>query len=83
MQSTVFFMERNLTIFFKILFNFLKNLPFIEDKPKLKKLQTVSEKQALEDAGETDENHKDDKMDKVKRKTVFCVTFHSKITRYL
>ena len=50
--STFFFAGRNFTIF---LFHFLKHLPFIEDKPKLKKLQTMSETQALEDAGETDE----------------------------
>ena len=51
----------------------MKHLPFIEDKPKLKKLQTMSEKQVLEDAGETDENHKDDEMDKVKRRTGYFV----------
>jgi len=44
----------------------------------------MSEKQALEDAGETDENDEDEEIDKVKRKNrVFCVMFHSKITRYL
>ena len=73
MQSTVLFTGRNLTIFFKILFHFLKHLPFIEDKPNLKKLQTMSEKQALEDAGETDENDEDEEIDKVKRKTEYFV----------
>lgn len=58
----------------------MKHLPFIEDKSKLKILQTMSEKQALEDASETDENDEDEEIDKVKR--VFCVVFHSKITRY-
>ena len=72
MPSTVLFAERNLTIFF-ILFHFLKHLPFIEDKPKLKILQTMSEKQALEDTGETDENDKDEEIDKVKRKTGYFV----------
>ena len=51
------------------LFHFLKHLPFIEDKPKMKKLQTMSQKQALEEAGETDENDEDEKIDKVRRKT--------------
>ena len=60
--------ERNLTIFFT-LFHFWKHLPFIEHKPKLKILQTMSEKQALEDAGETDENDEDEEIDKVKRIT--------------
>ena len=67
MPSTFFFAGRNLTGFF--LFHFLKHLPFTEDKPKLKKLQTMSEKQALEDAGETDENDEDEEIDKVRRKT--------------
>ena len=67
MPSTFFFAGRNLTGFF--LFHFLKHLPFIEDKPKLKKLQTMSEKQVLEDAGETDENDEDEEIDKVRRKT--------------
>ena len=44
----------------------MKHLPFIEDKPKLKKLQTKSEKQAFEEAGGTDEN---EEIDKVRRKT--------------
>ena len=80
MPSTVFFAGRNLIIFFVILFHFLKHLPFIEDKPTLKKLQT--EKQALEDAGETDENDEDEVIDKVKRKTGYpFVMFHFKITR--
>lgn len=47
----------------------MKHLPFIEDKPKLIQLQTMSEKQALEDAGETDENDEDEEIDKVRRKT--------------
>ena len=51
------------------LFHFLKHLPFLEDKPKLKKLQTMSEKQAFEEAGETDENDEDEEIDKVRRKT--------------
>ncbi|PFX14107.1 hypothetical protein AWC38_SpisGene21770 [Stylophora pistillata] len=36
------------------------HLPFIEDKPKLKVVQTMSEKQA----GETDENDEDEEIDK-------------------
>ena len=72
MPSTVLLVERNLTIFV-ILFHFLKHLPFIEDKPKLKILQTMSEKQALEDAGETDENDGDEEIDKVRRKTGYFV----------
>ena len=47
----------------------MKHLPFIEYKPKLKILQTMSEKQALKDAGETDENDWNEEIDKVKRKT--------------
>lgn len=48
----------------------MKHLPFIEDKPKLKILQTMSEKHlALEDVGETDENDGYEEIDKVKRKT--------------
>ena len=33
----------------------------------------MSEKQALEDAGETDENDEDEEIDKVKRKTGYFV----------
>lgn len=63
-------MWEGILLFFKILFHFLKHLPFIEDKPKLKILQTMSEKHlALEDVGETDENDGDEEIDKVKRKT--------------
>ena len=51
----------------------MKHLPFTEDKPKLKKLQTMSEKQALEDAGESDENDKDEEIDKVKREAGYFV----------
>ena len=68
MPCTVFFAERSLATVFLILFHFLKHLPFIEDKHKLKKLQAICEKQDLEDAGETDENDKDEEIDKVKRK---------------
>ena len=50
----------------------MKHLPFIEE-PKVKKLLTMSEKQALEDAGETDENDEDEEIDKVKRKTGYFV----------
>lgn len=57
----------------------MKHLPYTEDKHKLKKLQTMSDKQALEDAGETGENDKHDDIED----RVFCVMFHSKITRYL
>lgn len=53
----------SLLFFFLPLFHFPKHLPFIEDKPKLKFVQTMSEKQA----GETDENA-DEEIDKVKRK---------------
>lgn len=74
MPSTVLLAGRNLTLYyFFILFHFLKHLPFIEDKSKLKILQTMSEKQALEDAGETDENDEDEEIDKVKRKTGYFV----------
>ena len=51
----------------------MKHLPFTEDKPKLKKLPTMSEKQALEDAGESDENDKDEEIDKVKREAGYFV----------
>ena len=51
----------------------MKHLPFTEDKPKPKKLQTMSEKQALEDAGESDENDEDEEIDKVKRETGYFV----------
>lgn len=51
----------------------MKHLPFVEDKPKLKILQTMSEKQALEDAGETGENDGDEEIDKVNRKTGYVV----------
>ena len=61
-----FSLREGILLFFFILFHFLKHLPFIEDKPTLKKLQT--EKQALEDAGETDEKDEDEVIDKVKRK---------------
>ena len=58
------------------LFHFLKHLPFIEDKPKLKKLQTMPEKRALEEAGETDENDEDEEIDKARRKTgYFCYRY--------
>ena len=45
----------------------MKHLPFTEDKPKMKILQ------ALEDAGETDENDGDEEIDKVRRKTGYFV----------
>ena len=64
----------------------MKHLPFIEDKPKLRKLQTMSETQALEDASETDENDDDEEIDKVRRKTghfLLYVCSISEITRYL
>lgn len=51
----------------------MKHLPFIEDKPKLKILQMMCEKQALEDAGETDENDGDEEIDKVRKKTGYFV----------
>ena len=57
-----------LLFFYFILFHFLKHLPFIEDKPMLKKLQAIFEKQDLENAGDTDENDEDEEIDKVKRK---------------
>ena len=64
----------------------MKQLHFIEDKPKLQKLQTMSETQALEDAGETAENDDDEEIDKVRRKTghfLLHVCSVSEITRYL
>ena len=76
MPSTDGSLQEGILLFF-ILFHFLKHLPFIEDKPKLKKLQI--EKQAFEDAGETDENDEDEVNDKVKRKTGYFVPFQ--ITR--
>lgn len=72
MPSTVLLAESNLTIFLNSI-SLFEHLPFIEDKPKLKILQTMSEKQALEDAGETDENDGDEEIDKVRRKTGYFV----------
>ena len=46
----------------------------------------MSEKQALEEAGETDENDEDEEIDKVRRKTGYFllhVCSISEITRYL